>query len=136
MPITISSIQTAANYFRRSTETADFTADKSLEAAALAVEDVHSYANYKFTQRIQRFEFLDGEADYILSDTQINIGVQVPDFRAPKDLRKSVDHDDDFDYVSPNEFALSYGSSKTDKIYTVEQRDGGVINNNAANDWL
>ena|SRR3990167_7451181 len=127
MSIRVSDIQTAGNYFRRSTETADFTAAKSLEAAALAIEDVHSQALYKFTQRVQRFDFLDGQADYILSDTSIGIGVRLPDFRAPKDLRMSVDHDDDYDYIDPNAFSLIFGKTLTDKVYTIEQRDGANV---------
>lgn len=129
MPVTISDIQTAGNYFRRSTETADFTAPKSLEAAALAIEDVHSQALFKFTQRIQRLDFLDGHADYVVSDdaTNFQAAIRAPDFRAPKDLRMSVDHNDDFDYIDPNAFSLIYGKGLTDKVYTVEQRDGANI---------
>ena len=133
MPITVANIQDAGNYFRRSTETADFTAVKSLEAAALAVEDVHTYANYRFTQRVQRFDFLDSVTDYVVSDNATNFEapVRAPDFRAVKDLRMSgnqgVDHDDDFDFVDPNYFALTAGRGKTDKIYTIEERDGGKI---------
>src|SRR3990167_11108763 len=106
MPVTIANIQTAGNYFRRSTETNDFTSDKSLEAAALAIEDVHSQALFRFTQRVQRFDYLDGQSDYVLStETDSNLGVRLPDFRAIKDLRLSQDHDDDFDFVDPNYFA-------------------------------
>src|SRR3990167_6487134 len=128
MPVTIANIQTAGNYFRRSTETADFTAAKSLEAAALAIEDVHSQALFRFTQRVQRFDYLDGQADYILStETDMNLGVRLPDFRAIKDLRLSQGHDDDFDFVDPNYFAHKFGSGSKDKIYTIEQRDGGQV---------
>ena len=128
MPILVSDLQTSANYFRRSTETADFTAAKSLEAAALAIEDVHSQALFRFTQRVQRFDYLDGQADYILStETDMNLGVRLPDFRAIKDLRLSQGHDDDFDFVDPNYFAHKFGSGSKDKIYTIEQRDGGQV---------
>ena len=133
MAVIVSDLQTAVNYFRRSTETADFTAAKSLEAAALAIEDVHSYANYRFTQRVQRFDFLDDVNDYVVSDNATNFEapVRAPDFRAAKDLRMSgnqgIDHDDDFDFVDPNYFALRAGKGKTDKIYTLEERDGAKV---------
>lgn len=133
MAVTIQNIQDAGDFFRRSTETADLTAAKKLEAAALAIEDVHSHALFKFTQRVQRFDFLDGHSDYVISDNATNFeaAIRAPDFRAPKDVRMSgnqgVDHDDDFDFVDPNSFALSYGQGKTDKIYTIEQRDGANI---------
>src|SRR3990167_6929097 len=108
MPVTVANIQTAADYFRRTTETADFTAAKSLEAAALAIEDVHSQALFRFTQRVQRFDFLDGHSDYVIADNATNFeaSVRAPDFRAIKDLRLSQDHDDDFDFVDPNYFAF------------------------------
>ena len=129
MSILVSDLQTAANYFRRSTETADFAAAKSLEAAALAIEDVHSYAPYKFTQRVQRFDYLDSQSDYVIADdaTNFKASIQAPDFRAIKDLRLAIDHDDDFDFVSPNEFAVLYGSGSTQKVYTIEQRDGAYV---------
>src|SRR3990167_8843588 len=124
----VSDLQAASNMFRRSTETADFTAAKSLEAAALAIEDVHSQALFRFTQRVQRFDYLDGQADYILStETDMNLGVRLPDFSAIKDLRLSQGHDDDFDFVDPNYFAHKFGSGSKDKIYTIEQRDGGQV---------
>ena len=128
MAIRISDITTAANYFRRSTETADFTSAKSLEAAALAIEDVHSQALFRFTQRVQRLDYLDGQPDYVLSsETDMNLGVRLPDFRAIKDLRLSQDHNDDFDFVDPNYFALRFGEGSKNKIYTVEQRDGANV---------
>src|SRR3990167_383085 len=111
MSVTVANIQTAADYFRRTTETADFTAAKSLEAAALAIEDVHSQALFRFTQRVQRFDFLDGHSDYVIADNATNFeaSVRAPDFRAIKDLRLSQSHDDDFDFVDPNYFALRFG---------------------------
>lgn len=129
MSILVSDIQASGNMFRRSTETNDFTAAKSLEAAALAIEDVHSQALFRFTQRIQRFDFLDGHSDYVISDNATNFeaSVRAPDFRAIKDVRNSDSHDDDFDFVDPNYFAVTYGSNKTDKIYAVEVRDGANI---------
>lgn len=129
MAILVSDVQLAGNYFRRSTETADFTAAKSLEAVALAIEDVHSYALYRFTQRVQRFDYLDGQSDYIIADdaTNFKASIQAPDFRAIKDLRLSIDHDDDFDLVSPNEFAIAYGEGSSQKVYTIEQRDGANV---------
>ena len=129
MSILVSDIQSAANYFRRSTETADFTAAKSLEAVALAIEDVHSQALFRFTQRVQRFDFLDGQSDYVISDNATNFeaSVRAPDFRAVKDLRSSLEHDDDFDFVDPNYFAIQYGKGASQKIYAIEQRDGANI---------
>src|SRR3990167_5247532 len=129
MPILVSDLQAASNMFRRSTETADFTAAKSLEAAALAIEDVHSQALFRFTQRVQRFDFLDGHSDYAISDNATNFeaSVRAPDFRAIKDLRKALEHDDDFDFVDPNYFALKFGEGSKNKIYTVEQRDGANV---------
>src|SRR3990167_9479049 len=129
VPILVSDIQSSANMFRRSTETADFTAAKSLEAAALAIEDVHSQALFRFTQRVQRFDFLDGHSDYAISDNATNFeaSVRAPDFRAIKDLRLSTDHTRDFDFVDQNYFAEKFGSGSKDKIYTVEQRDGAQI---------
>src|SRR3990167_1075373 len=125
----VSDLQAAANMFRRTTETADFTAAKSLEAAALAIEDVHSQALFRFTQRVQRFDFLDGHSDYAVSDNATNFeaSVRAPDFRAVKDLRLSVDHTKDFDFVDQNYFAEKFGSGSKDKIYTIEQRDGAQI---------
>ena len=125
----VSDIQLAGNYFRRTTETADFTAAKSLEAAALAIEDVHSQALFRFTQRVQRFDFLDGHSDYAVSDNATNFeaSVRAPDFRAIKDLRLSQDHTNDFDFVDPNYFAYKFGGGSKDKIYTIEQRDGAQI---------
>ena len=129
MPILVSDLQAASNMFRRSTETADFTAAKSLEAAALAIEDVHSQALFRFTQRVQRFDYLDGHSDYAVSDNATNFeaSVRAPDFRAIKDLRLSVDHTKDFDFVDQNYFAEKFGSGSKNKIYTVEQRDGAQI---------
>lgn len=129
MSILVSDLQTAANYFRRSTETADFTAAKSLEAVALAIEDIHSQALFRFTQRVQRFDFLDGQSDYVIADNATNFeaSIRAPDFRAIKDLRLAQDHDDDFDFVDPNYFALRFGGGHTNKIYTIEQRDGASI---------
>ena len=61
----ISDIQTAGDYFRRSDEagTPNITAVKKLEAAALAIEDIHNQALFRFTQRVQRFDFLDGQSN-------------------------------------------------------------------------
>ena len=58
----ISSIQTLGDYFRRSDETGtpNITAAKKLEAAALACEDIQGQALFRFTQRVQRFDYLDG----------------------------------------------------------------------------
>ena len=38
MAVTVANIQTAGDFFRRSTETGDLTAPKALEAAALAIQ--------------------------------------------------------------------------------------------------
>ena len=57
MAITIASIQAAGDYFRRTAETNELTAAKALEAAALAVEDVHAQALFRFTQRRQTFDY-------------------------------------------------------------------------------
>src|SRR3990167_5590431 len=129
LAILVSDIQSAGNFFRRSTETADFTAAKSLEAAALAIEDVHSQALFRFTQRVQRFDYLDGHADYVIADNATNFeaSLRAPDFRAIKDLRLSQSHDDDFDFVDPNYFAIRFGEGSKNKIYTVEQRDGAQV---------
>src|SRR3990167_9277104 len=125
MSILVSDIQSAANMFRRTTETADFTAAKALEAVALAIEDVHSQALFRFTQRVQRLDYLDGQPDYVLSsETDMNLGVRLPDFRAIKDLRLSLNHNDDYDFIDPNYFAKRFGEGSTEKIYTIEQRDG------------
>ena len=129
--VTISDIQTSGDFFRRSDEagTANITAAKKLEAAALALEDIQNQALFRFTQRVQRFNYLDSHSDYVISDNATNYeaSVRAPDFRAPKDLRLSLEHIDDFDYMSPNEFALAFGQSKTNKIYTVEERDGAKV---------
>ena len=129
MAVIISEIQTAGDYYRRSGETNELTAAKALEAAALACEDVQNQALFRFAQRVQRFDFLDGQSDYVISDNATNFeaSIRAPDFRAVKDLRLSVEHTDDFDYVDPNAFALIYGDGRTDKVYTVEDRDGGRI---------
>src|SRR3990167_6897031 len=131
MSITISSIQTLGDQFRRSDEagTANITASKKLEAAALACEDIQGQALFRFTQRVQRFDYLDGESDYVMSDNASNYeaSVRIPDFRAIKDLRLSTDHSNDFDYIDPDQFALIYGAGKTDKVYTVEHRDGSPV---------
>ena len=87
----ISDIQTAGDYFRRSDEagTPNITAVKKLEAAALAIEDIHNQALFRFTQRVQRFDFLDGQSDYVISDNATNFeaSIRAPDFRAVKDIR-------------------------------------------------
>ena len=131
MSTNISSIQTLGDYFRRSDETGtpNITAAKKLEAAALACEDIQGQALFRFTQRVQRFDYLDGESDYVMSDNATNYeaSVRIPDFRAIKDLRLSVGHDNDFDYIDPDQFSIIYGAGKTDKVYTVEHRDGSPV---------
>ena len=129
MSTTATNIITAGDYFRRSTETNELTTAKQLEAVALAIEDVHNQALFRFTQRVQRFDYLDGESDYVMSDNATNYeaSIRIPDFRAIKDLRLSTDHDDDFDFIDPDDFAIIYGSGKTDKVYTVEYRDGSPV---------
>lgn len=129
MATTIANILTAGDYFRRSTETNELTSAKALEAAALAIEDIHNQALFRFTQRVQRFDFLDGQSDYVISDNATNFeaSIRAPDFRAVKDVRLSVEHDDDFDFVTPNEFALTYGKGGTEKVYCVEQREGAQV---------
>ena len=129
MSILVSDVQSSMNMFRRSTETADFTAAKSLEAVALAIEDVHSQALFRFTQRVQRFDFLDGHSDYVISDNATNFeaSVRAPDFRAVKDLRLAQDHTVDFDFVDPNFFAEEFGRGTGKKLYAVELRDGANV---------
>lgn len=128
---TIANIQTAGDYFRRSDEqgTPLITAAKKLEAAALAVEDIHNQALFRFTQRIERFDYLKEESDYVMSDNATNFeaSVRIPDFRAIKDLRLSSNHADDFDFVDPNQFAVDLGSGSLVKEYTTEYRDGAPI---------
>ena len=131
MSVTISQIQTLGDYLRRSEEagSANISSAKKLEAAALAIEDIQGQALFRFTQRVKRFDYLDGEADYIMSDNATNFEapIRIPDFRAVKDLRLSINHDDDFDYIDPNNFAVKYGGDSTVKEYTVEYRDGGPV---------
>lgn len=118
MSITVANLQSAGDQFRRSTETADFTAAKSLEAAALAIEDVHSQANFRFTQRRQTFDYLNGEVDYSLL-TALN----VQDFRAPRDIRNIDNNTQGFDYIDPNQFDVM-SARDTRPIWTVEYLDG------------
>lgn len=131
MAITINNLITLGDYFRRSDETgtANITAAKKLEAVALACEDIQGQALFRFTQRVQRFDYLDGESDYVMADNATNYesSIRIPDFRAIKDLRLSTSHTDDFDYIDPDDFAIIYGSNQTDKVYTVEYRDGAPV---------
>ena len=128
MAVLISDLQTLGDQLRRTDEagTPNITAAKKLEAVALAVEDIHNQALFRFTQRVQRFDFLDGQSDYVMADNATNYeaAVRIPDFRAVKDLRMSDEHDDDFDYIDPNQFSLIFGKAQTDKVYTVEWRSG------------
>ena len=129
MAITIANIQTAGDYYRRSTETNELTAAKALEAAALAVEDVHSQALFRFTKRRQTFDYLDGQTDYLISDNATNFEapVRAPDFRAVRDLRLVGGGNNDFDYVDPNDFHLYVEAATLQKVYTVDQHDGGNV---------
>lgn len=131
MATTIANLQTAGDYFRRSDEagTANITAAKKLEAAALACEDIQNQALFRFAQRVQRFDYLDGHSDYVIANDAANYvaSIQAADFRLIKDLRLSIDHDDDFDFVSPNEFATIFGSGSTQKVFTIEERDGAYV---------
>ena len=131
MATTTNQLITLGDYLRRSDEagTPNINAAKKLEAVALACEDVQNQALFRFTQRVQRFDYLDGESDYVMADNATNYeaSVRIPDFRAIKDLRLSTDHDDDFDFIDPDDFAIIYGSGKTDKVYTVEHRDGSPV---------
>lgn len=118
MSILVSDITTAGDYFRRSTETSDFTAAKKLEAAALAIEDVHSQATYRFTQRRQTFDYLTGEVDY-----QLLTSLNLQDFRSPRDIRNVELNTQGFDFVDPNQFDVMAANS-TRPIWTVEWMDG------------
>lgn len=122
MAILVSDIQTAGNYFRRSTETNDFTAAKSLEAAALAIEDVHSQALFRFTQRRQTFDYLPSETDYNLL-----LALNVQDFRSVKDLRMTDSNTQGFDFVAPNQFDVMAARNPTRPAYAVEWRDGQPV---------
>lgn len=119
MSITISQIQTAGNQFRRATETVELTAAKALEAAALAVEDIHSQARMRFTQRRQTFDYLLGETDYSMSF------LNIPDFRDVKDLR-SLSNDYSLDYVDNNYFAYIIKNGGR-PCYTIENLDGEPV---------
>ena len=129
MSVLISDIITAGNYFRRSTETSDLTSAKSLEAAALAIEDVHSHALYRFTKRRKGFDYLDGQTDYPIADNATNFEapIRVPDFRAIRDLKLPNGGSNDFDFVDPTEFDLATEAGTNQKVYTVDWRDGGIV---------
>ena len=122
MAITVANIQTAGDYFRRASETNDLTAAKALEAAALAIEDVHSHALFRFTQRRQAFDYLDTETDYSLLDS-----LRISDLRMIRSIRKVDDHNDDFDMVDPEQFDVLAGSASTNKVWALEYRDGRPI---------
>ncbi len=122
MSILVSDIIAAGDMFRRTTEANELTAAKQLEAAALAIEDVHSQANYRFTQRRETFDYLEGETDYA-----INEGLNVTDFKEVKDIRLTDENTFPFDFIDPNQFDTSNASFPDRCNYTVEWRDGQPI---------
>src|SRR3990167_4854071 len=122
MALTIANIIAAGDMFRRSTETVELTTAKQLEAAALAIEDVHSQALFRFTLRRQTFDYLQGETDYA-----INESLNVTDFKQVKDVRNVDNNTFGFDFVTPNQFDVSEASYPDRNNYTVEYRDGQPI---------
>ena len=129
MAVTVANIQTAGDYFRRSTETGDLTSTKALEAAALSIEDVHSHALYRFTKRRQTFDYLDEQTDYLMSGqiTNFQAPVRIPDFREIRDLRFVGGGNNDFDFVDPNDFHLYVEAGTKQRVYTVDWRDAGSV---------
>ena len=131
MATTIANLQTAGDYFRRTDESGSMSlsAAKNLEAAALAVEDVHNQALFRFTKRRQTFDYLDGQTDYLIagSVTNFQAPIRVSDFRTIRDLRLVGGGENDFDFVDPNDFHLYAEAGTLQKVYTIDWHDGGTV---------
>ena len=127
MSISFSTLSTIIDQRRRSTSGA-IDQTKKIQIINDVLQDMQARADYSFTQRTHRFEYLPDEPDY-----NIEAVLGLTDFKNIKDLRTDWDPTQDFTYLAPNEFDLVAGKLGSNLVapnrwvYTVEYNDGVPI---------
>lgn len=122
MATTIAQIQAVGDDLRRDSTSGEIDANQKLRAMVSTLEEIHSFAHWKFTTRQKRIETFWGETEYNITDV---LGIN--DFKAVKDLRLEDDHNVRFSNVDNASFDVRHGQGDTSNEYTLEYRLGEPI---------
>jgi len=96
------------------------------EAYNRVLDYLQSKANWKASERMVAFDYLNAEPDYLLTNLGITDFKQFKEIRYVKDIANN-DNLEDFDEVSNNDFTTILGRNAQYSVITFEDRDGGKV---------